>query len=71
MVAWEVLIGLLGIATSIFFGLNGLTRRIATKSDILAMLFAFNRAMNDRRTITLDDLREGYTVAKQLFTRRG
>jgi hypothetical protein len=70
MVAWEVLIGLLGIATSIFFGLNGLTRRITTKSDILAMLFAFSRAMNDRRTITLDDLREGYTVAKQLFTRR-
>ena len=48
MVDWEILFGLLGIAVSVFFALNGLTKRIATKRDILAALFAFSKSSNEK-----------------------
>ena len=84
---WEILVGLLvgllGIAISIFFGLNGLSKRIATKSDILAVrreiaavrrdilaaLYAFSKSSNEKRAITLEDLKEGYSLAEKFLER--
>ncbi len=66
--------GLIGVAVSIYFGLNGLTKRItsltervATKYDILAMLYAFSKSSIERRPISVDYLKEGYELAKNLL----
>ena len=70
MVEWELLVGLVGIAASVFFGLNGLAKRIATKTDIVAALYAFSKCFKENRTITLDDLKEGYSLAKELLAKK-
>ncbi|MFQ6121412.1 MAG: hypothetical protein ACE5KE_16165 [Methanosarcinales archaeon] len=72
MINWELLIGLLGIAVSVYFGLNGfskkfeeLRKQVATKYDIIAVSYAFSKSSAEKRPMRFEDIKEGYELAEK------
>lgn len=64
---WGVLIGLIGIAVSVYLSLRNIAKWLVTKIDLFAINYAINKASRRQESPNLDDVNEGYRLARDLF----
>ena len=64
---WGLLIGLIGIAISIYFGLSSISKWLVRKHDLLAINYALIKAISNKKKLTVNDIEDGYKLANDLF----